>query len=430
MLARLRLLLALPVLCLLAGCAITPHRVSYFDAIAAAPVDNVMRVYVDGYGSVYPREPLMADSIADYHWDGSLFNHFTGGNSPCREVMAATEVLSLCSAIAQAALGEIDDDAVIAAWYQAQEAIWRTRGQAIAKRAAANGQSPTIVFLVHGFNTRFSEAVPSFAEARRIITAKSANPQNLLFVETFWDGCSIQNGVGCWGQAQASGPLVGFFMRQMMNAMNEGLAEQGVQARVRMLSHSSGAFVIGSTLGNPDDVLPLLGKDGNYPYQRFAQHAADSEGTYRVPVFDDLAIGLLAPATTVKTFAGMGGVDQGTLSRGMRLLYGINPDDEVITKGFIGCSRFGITCMASNYSDYCDYLSGDELLKRRRIGVTAYDFKRDEDRGEHAFEAYLTQIETNTSFLADLMAPAGQMQRAGEYICPAPEAPETVIAAD
>ncbi len=425
MLANWRLALVAPLLFALSACS-TTHRISYFDAIAAAPADNVMRVYVDGFGSIYPREPLAANAIADYDWDGSLFQHFTDGNSPCDAALLASEVRDLCEAVNRAAPelnGDAAEYAELSAWYDSQLSIWRERGERIAKRAVANGSEPTIVFLLHGFNTRFSEAVPDFAKARRMITERSPTSANLLFVEVFWDGCSVPLGVRCWGQAQASGPLVGFYLRPMFNAMNDELDRQGTRAKVRMLSHSSGAFVIGSTVGNPARVLPLLEDDRDFAYQRFADNASAKDGVYRVPTFDDLAIGMLAPATTVKTFSGSAeGSNEGMLSGNARLLYGINPDDEVITKGFVGCDRFGVTCMASSYENYCEYLADNPRLNARGIEAIAYDFKRESKREKHEFIAYLEQIETQTSFLADLLGPAGQMQQDGVYTCPPPEA--------
>ena len=427
MFARLRLFFALPVLCLLASCA-SPDRVSYFDAIAAAPVENVMRVYVDAQGSVYPREFTGASSIPSNQWDGSLFNHYTSKKSPCRSVGFERELRALCAAIGRlpqslSPISDLSGEAAQDAWFTTQEGIWRARGIEIANRAMARSETPTIVVLFHGFNTRFAEAVPNFATARLIVTANSPDPANLLFVETFWDGCSVDGGIRCWGKAQASGPLAGFFMRAMFNAMNEELNRKGAKAKVRMLSHSSGAFVISSTLGNPGDVLPLLKADARYPYRRFYENAAANEGAFAVPVFDDLAIGLLAPATTVKSFASLGQTNRGMLSSGARLLYAINPDDDVITKGPLGCRPFGTTCMASNYKDYCEYLAGDNQLAARKITVTPYDFKREKNGGEHAFRVYLTQMASTTSFLDDWLGSKDQARNDGQYLCDPSKAP-------
>ena len=425
MFARVRLALLAPLIVALSACAST-HRISYFDAIAAAPADDVMRVYVDGFGSVYPREPLAADSIADYHWNGSLFEHFAEGNSPCRAELMASEVRSLCEAIERAGSDDLSKDAReyarLSAWYDSQLSLWRTRGETIAARALKQGNEPVIVVLIHGFNTRFSEAVPDFVEARRLVKQTLGENQRALFVEVFWDGCAIPGGVRCWAKAQGSGPLVGFYLRPMFNAMNDALAQSGARANVRMLSHSSGAFVIGSTVGNPGDVLPLLDDEKDFAYQRFADNAAAKDGVYRVPQFDDLAIGLLAPATTVKTFSGqMDEAREGMMTRGARLLYGINPDDEVITKGFLGCQRFGVTCMASSYANYCEYLADSPRLAAQDITVTAFDFKRTENGEKHPFADYLKQIETQTSFLADLMASNGSTKDEGVYTCPQPD---------
>ncbi len=432
MIAQLRLLLAVPFLIALSACT-TAHRVSYFDAIAATPQNDVIRVYIDGYGSVYPREPLPADAIADYHWNGSLFEHFVEDKSPCGSKLMASEVRDLCEAVTRAApdlTGDAQKYGRLAAWYDSQLSIWRNRGERIANRALAQDSSPTIVVLFHGFNTRFSEAVPDFIEARRLIKQTLPQDEKPLFVEVFWDGCSDPLGVPCWSQAQGSGPLVGFFLRPMFNAMNDAITQRGAQAKVRMLSHSSGAFVLGSTVGNPGNVLPLLQDEKDFAYQRFADNAAAKDGVYRIPEFNDLAVGLMAPATTVKTFSGSeSGVDVGILTRGARLIYGINPDDEIITKGFVGCDRFGVTCMASSYTDYCDYLADNQRLQSRQISVTAYDFKREQGGEKHPFTDYLAYVETQTTFLADLMGTIGQADRDGVYTCPPPIASDSDQAA-
>lgn len=411
---------------LILGACASPHQVSYFDAVAAKPEPQVMRVYIDAEGSVYPRENVRSASVVSAHWNGSLFQHYRSDDEICEDASTTSEIGRLCLAIKPPADASQPDPAsyvdpqfpIESEWHRAQQSILESRGREIARRAANASmrssnlmpeQSVTIVVLIHGFNNLFAEAVPSFAQARKLIAEASDPRENLMFVEIFWDGCAIPGGIRCWGKAQASGPLAGFAMRPMFNAMNDELAKRGRPSKIRILSHSSGAFVLGSTLGNPGEVLPLLKKPKRFGYRRFARFASSADGAFAVPQFHDLAVLMLAPATTVKTFGGGEREDEGTLSRDMRLYYGINPDDSVINKKFVGCSIAGVTCMAAKYDDYCDHLHANERLMRRGIRVAAYDLKRDQNGSiapsEHAFEGYLQQIGTETSMLADFLAP-------------------------
>jgi hypothetical protein len=393
---------------LLGGCA-SVRNVGYFDAVAARPLANVERVYIDAHGSLYPETPLPSLAVPPADWDGSLFNWFTTGEgTPCEMRDPGADIASLCAA------GKDPSQ-----WYGVQDSMWRERGVRIAEEAAKS-PDPEIVLFIHGFNNTMAEAAPNYSMAREMILASVplARRSNLHFVEVYWDGCSVPGGLGCWAKGQGAGPLAGFALRQLLNSIDDRMAELGKPARFRVITHSSGAFVMGAALGNPGEVLPNLRDQKGWEYARFADHAKDETGAYRIPDPDEMRLAMFAPATPVQTFTGLG-PEQGLRARDVRLLYTVHPGDMALskTKGIhVGCEKAGVTCMGARTDLYCDLVKKSAKLDAHGTVRVAYDFTRPSDA--HAFAVYLDQAKSpDKSIIADLMTD-GALARTGEVPCP------------
>lgn len=410
------------------GCS-TVHQVPYFDAVAAGPAIEsdatsasslpVTRIYIDANGSLYPRESLPPHGIPAAHWNGSLFDHFRSSEALCTGALPDGEIGALCVAkIAgrEEALGQ---------WYIAQEPMWMARGEAIVRKAVAASTNPEIIMLIHGFNNTMAEAAPNFAKARRLIAEAAPDPARLSVVEVYWDGCTVPGGVGCWAKAQGSGPLAGFSLRQLFNSIDQSLERRGLPSRIRVVAHSSGAFVVGAALGNPGRVLPDLLKRANFEYARFADHALDREGPHAIPAIDDLRLAMFAPATPTATFTGKE-TGEGLQARDVRLLYTIQSNDKVLKKSAFGvtlkCARLGVTCMGLLPASHCREIGPSDHLRAIGTRAVAYDYTRKQsDWGdlfdEHGFGIYLDQASRpGNSILADLMG-QGSSEGVGAVRC-------------
>ncbi len=167
---------------------------------------------------------------------------------------------------------------------------------------------------------------------------------------------------------------------------------------MRVITHSSGAFVVAATMGNPAVANPLqwpaevslgqgVGKPECQPtYKRLCGYAADrTHPQYGVPKTDDFRVLMLAPATVAAAFAPTTGVrrpvlrkslftprrgaliaservfsvdftSHGVMMKDATLIIGMNREDEVIKK-FVGLvPLFGSTALGRFPHFYQDYL--------------------------------------------------------------------------
>ncbi|MGB3166351.1 MAG: hypothetical protein WBA68_06185 [Alteraurantiacibacter sp.] len=380
---------------MLAGCA--AKNVVFFEAPREIRADGT-RIFIDAFGSAYPRDGMLLPDDADLP-GGSLKDYLTRGAAPaCLVALEGSQTRALCDA-------ETDD-----AWRTAQQAIWQSAAaQIVAESGAAQGNAD-IVFLVHGFNNDFAASSRSFATARRWLTPLANPERRQYFVSVHWDGFTSPFPPRIWGRAQASGPLVGFGMRPMLNALADdpGLDED---TTLRFLTHSSGAFVLGAAFGDPAATLPELRSPDNPEYRFFAAHAGAEGGPYRVPQFENLRIGMLAAATSSDTFADAQNIGQGFLSRGAQLLLAVNPHDGTLAKRGLGADfpLSGATGLGANRLYFCRVLRTDAGLAARKVNVVAYDFDRTDTamadrKSSHDFADYLEQAADHSTFLADFMS--------------------------
>ncbi|HBM88875.1 MAG: hypothetical protein P1U69_06660 [Parvibaculaceae bacterium] len=430
---------------LIAGCGTTrwsgKQNVLFYDHVGHAP-ENVVRLYIDRQGSLYPQTGF-SDSYAPFDdVDGDTLRavvHHVAASDVEREFCGGlsadpdSDLRILCTEKA-----ENTDKS----WRQRQEVLWDRVGARIHKMASKGEEDRTLVFLIHGFNV--ANARQPYEIAEEFLSAAAGNDENLLFVEIHWDGWTSPLGLGVWGEAQTSGPLVGFEMRQLFSVIASAYEQEGLSPpKVRVLTHSSGAIVVGSLFGNPIAALPnLRNTNRNSDYEFFAANLSPPSGRYRIPDFPDIRIGMLAAATPASTFVGRmprhnvvsyprdeGFPDAGILSKNTTLLISINEKDFALTKGGVGANsaQTGATGLGTIPESYCEVerrLQGGRTPKVQAFG---FNFNRaggtwDEYEDIHDFPLYLAQANAGAdgfSFLKFLMgAVSNETARQHAMVCP------------
>ncbi|MDE1467389.1 hypothetical protein [Aurantiacibacter sp. D1-12] len=392
-----RILCALLLVLTLSACA---KNVTFFPHHAQTRAEGITRVYVDAHGSIYPRSHL--NPVTSDLPSGSLYRYMSRGQAnECAIAPAGSQAGRLC-----ATQGDLE------LWRDVQATIWSETADEVLAQSGAAERDVDLVVLVHGFNNDYGEANSAFLLAQDALRTHANTGRPIHFVEVYWDGFQgVQN--RAWSYAQGSGPLVGFQMRQLLNGISEGLQQRADNATtVRILTHSSGAFVLGATFGNPAAALPELRDPDSEGYYLFAQHASLDYTQYRVPQFRDLRIAMLAAATPSLTFDPMGDEAAGFLSEGAHVMLAVNPNDATLDKYGLGANFFwsGATNLGIEAEFYCEDLRGDPLLAGRDVSFVGYDFDRTgtpleaEYLREHAFTKYIEQANLHTSFFADFMA--------------------------
>ena len=408
-------LIGLVIAVALGGCA---KRVEFATSASQPPPAATTQLFIDAHGNLYPAEGIPPDGFRVAKHDGSLLNLFRDTkNGPCKVIDPATQAGELCRAALQSACDdtrycapecEIPSGCQPVPWQAAQNKLWRSAAQRVVRAASGTGDIPIIVFLVHGFNNSVDRARETYDAVAEDILSASDTPASIHFVEVFWDGCSTNRaGIGCWGRAQASGPLAGFSMREMFNAIEEEWPQDGQKPALRILTHSSGAFVIGATFGDPTVTLPLLRDPArNLRYARFAEHRRDRTGSRRLPQPSNLRVGMLVAATPPQTFTGHDMfLEAGWLTQNSQLLVSVLPTDRGPQKVIGACSRIGYSCLGVKKSDAC-LLRSSSRLANREVKVLLYDFDRsawEANRKAHDFTVYTDQAREGSTFQRDLL---------------------------
>ncbi len=400
-------IISLAALLLLASCS--ERNASDFSLVEDEVPPGVTRLYIDAFGSLYPASGLKTDFAFSPRHHGSLLNAMLDETSGlCADVPTPSQAQILCSALPERN------------WSLAQIELWTIRAKEILRDSKVQEGPVDLVFLIHGFNTLAKEARPEYKAARELISDKLPQGRQAHFVEIYWDG--FRQDIfpeDAWANAQSGGPLVGLQLRRLMHAIRTNIdAMDNPDVRIRYLTHSSGAFVVGATFGDPIAALPDLQNpsDGNpeveTDYEFFARVRADTDPSFQnsVSSFDDLKIGMLAPATSDWTFVGNSEFDAGFLSQNAIVLFSIHPADQVLNKFGIGAdfANTGSTGLGvDSAKHYCNHLRGNRKLAERGVRFLGYDFSRSASDfpGEvrsHSFGVYLNQAANHSEFLADL----------------------------
>lgn len=398
--AILSLVVALP---FLSGCA--DQNTTFFQEVGRETPADITRLYIDAFGNLYPETGLNADYKMLPEHQGSLLNAMDdSSNGLCGEDVKISDAEILCNSLPTGN------------WHGAQAELWKKAAKSIVQEGRADKGSLDLIFLVHGFNTLPLDARASFAEAKKIITGYKYPYQRQHFVEIYWDGFKSDTApLDAWRKAQAAGPLVGFKLRRLMYELKKELGNAETNAvRIRFLTHSSGAFVVGSLFGDPIAALPLLQKEQGSDYKYFAKYRNNTDATNQnsIASFKDLRVGMLAPATSDWTFAGNSKYEGGFRSSGATVLFSIQPNDRALTKVILGPDfpNFGSTGLGVDKENhYCGNLRKNADLASRNIKFVGYDFSRSEKHfpgqvNAHDFSVYLEQATDHSPFMKDLFS--------------------------
>lgn len=285
------------------------------------------------------------------------------------------------------------------------ESDWNSVQNVLVRRAADTFKhegAGDVLLVVHGFNNDFRKANEWLDPFQDHI--RQAHPGTHV-VRMYWDGLSNRTGIGIWGEAQYNGPHVGQSLRRILNQLDSG-------TRLRIFTHSSGAYVVVNALGN-----------GGASFQDFSDRrwseqirtrAGQTKGEYAIPTrIADLRVAMLVPAQPTAAFdrftqnkqqgEGLAGVIP-TL-----LILGTSAQDSATSKHFVGCDKFGVTCMATQPKSACSEVRTALERPGQPAPVVIVDFPRPSggDRHKHGVTAYMKDTQEWGRLIGRLLGPAG-----------------------
>ncbi|GAB3055918.1 hypothetical protein GCM10027214_19380 [Stenotrophomonas tumulicola] len=200
-----------------------------------------------------------------------------------------------------------------------------------------------ILLLVHGFNNNHGE-INTWME--KFVDDVHRDRPDVHVVQMYWDGLRGNfAGIGIWGEAQFNGPRVGHGLRRILNKVEPN-------ARLRIFTHSSAAFVVTNALGNGGGSYKGFSGKGN---ELVGARAGATRGDYRIPTnLTNLRVAMLVPAQPVTAFSHFRDESpaqkdesyQGVVPS--RLILGTSKGDVATSKFLLPCNTLGTgnTCMA------------------------------------------------------------------------------------
>jgi len=413
----LRMALALIAGALLSGCGTTfTSRNVFFgeqrgNHVASGGEADVIRLYFDRQGALYPDVQVpIADSELRMTRDQSLMEYFLRSNSTCSAGNDWTGVRrSLCQ------LPQTEAGRRVEAWRAVQDELFTEAARTVRERLSAKPR-PLFV-LIHGY--RVADAESDYRKVRAKVTAHP-NSGVPLFLQVHWDGLKSPTPAFAWSRAQANGFLVGLSLRRVLKNLSE-------ITQVRVMTHSSGAFVFAATVGDPGAVFGALGNEST-EYREFRENASGSD-RFPIPRNADLRAAMVVPATPPESFAGGPHAHKeekalhhhaGVLAP-VRLIIGANPRDFGVTKAILpgNWSLLGSSSLGTSFNYFCGLR--DAVLSRQGSAVPKpllVDMRSPEHKkvllwDEHAWTEYLHHAPMNR--LLDLLLDA--VPGAGDERC-------------
>ncbi|WP_369981544.1 alpha/beta hydrolase [Xanthomonas bundabergensis] len=281
---------------------------------------------------------------------------------------------------------------------------WDLVQRALVRRAADQFNhegASDVLLVVHGFNNNFEKANKWLDPFQDYI--QQARPKTHV-VRMYWDGLSNRTGIGIWGEAQYNGPHVGQSLRRILNQLDPN-------TKLRIFTHSSGAYVVVNALGNGGASFQDF-SDKSWSKQ-IRERAGQTEGEYAIPSrIADLRVAMLVPAQPTIAFdrftqnkqAGSGLV--GVIPK--RLVLGTSAQDSATTKHFVGCEQFGVTCMATQPKSACSEVRTALERPGQPSPVVVVDFPKPSNgnRHQHGVTAYMEDTQEWGELIRQLFGPA------------------------
>ena len=397
-------------------CSACATSVTFYDRVDYQEnTHSVSTIYVDRIGDIYPeREIFDKWKVKDNDYLRCDFN---------KKLCMGDEKANSQSPIEYAQ------------WRGIQASLWEQRAKDVFENATKSSGNPPLVFLFHGFRVEDSRRDYAVAQGRINQLLEFDEPPH--FVEIHWDGyksSTSPTGIGsAWTRAQASAPLVGYNLRQFFNALAAEYEGNSIELPpIRILSHSSGAIVIGSLFGNPETALSCLTphgferKDCKIGYPDFYTHRSSINTRFGVPQIENMRIAMLAAATPSNTFSGGYCPDAKSVQECLKtpsnikkgflgtpstsIIIGLNKDDIALTRGIKNTSILGATGLGANLKYYCDVklrLDQSLITPKARASISMIDMMRTgadaDDASNHGFSTYLLQSQS-TDFIKSLFS--------------------------
>ena len=252
---------------------------------------------------------------------------------------------------------------------QAWDVVQRSRRKELSSRIVEDAAGRDIVLLIHGFNNSSDESTEWYEQVEQDIAQQEVQLGRKLFpVRVYWDGLSYGFPPAVWPEAQFNGPWVGLELRRLLRAVYA--AEP--QTRLRVLTHSSGAFVVTNTLGDASAGSEDLahqhdaGRAGLDVGSLYVSRASGQGDFGYLPASANIRVAMLIPAQPLTAFSHFyqdpSGTAHGSTLRGVipeRIVLGLSRRDFAAGKVFAPCSTLGDACMAVRTSDTCPHLMRD-----------------------------------------------------------------------
>ena len=386
----LRLILIAGLVTLLSGCV---RNVLFYDrASTATDMGGYLKAYVDGLGDVYSS----SDIGLFYDQEQSQWLRCAHYPGSCKTKNSELEFY-------------LNNDEA-KDWRSLQNKRWSQIAHNILEATHADGSTSDrpIVFLIHGF--RVPDATFEYQVAKQRINQLVGADIRPVFVEVHWDGreSGLMGAPNAWVQAQFSGPMVGLRLRYLFNEIDSlHRSRFGRPPVIRVLTHSSGAIVAGSLIGDAGGALPCFSvsrRAGQTPscgavyeefYDKREQRHKPKTGVadYGVPQIPDLRLAMMAAATPSTTFTGAKGTEfEGdgirTPLAETTLIIGHNNEDIALNKVVGRASLFGDSSLGKTVKAFCS------IKKEFGADMDLYlvDMRRQgprKRRKSHDFTAYL-----------------------------------------
>lgn len=383
---------------ILLGCSIGRQKQVWLSELQYthyADSDNIVRVYIDKQGSIYPSDSIYIPYKEFFidnktkSYSGSLKSYFTGNGRKKKQFNSnAIEELAKHYKIDTS----FCNDTI---FKKAQEVIINRKIQEI--RGLTKRDNNELYIFIHGFND--PNPTGDYQKIRSLIEDRTENKNN-IYLELYWDGLTANNASPTssviWANAQFNAYYTAIALRRLLNGLQRDLD-------VKIITHSAGAIVATATLFNTTRRIKKVHKKDYY----------DEWINIPCPRNKEIRLAMLAPAIPgSSTFLDFNKryKDSCILSINnnvSKVIIGFNERDYALTKkkfGFYFSKKFGSTSLGSNrkheiHKAKCvlDTMGYNNIMYE--VNFTDYC----EKENEHGLVYYLQNKEKTENFLKNLI---------------------------
>lgn len=365
--------------------SITKLYVKFGEAkvkLAASAPPNVVRLYFDRYGFMYPDYPLDDHEIGinDSRLELLFKNNPDLYKTICNKEGIGGEVCN----------NNHDTD---------KDPLQRKIIQNAIDSINSKGKEKKIVFLIHGFNKHpllpIGKSSSDENQKMRQKLKEVYPAVNFLFVEIYWDGCTQVNGqhsaalnsLKIWDNGQAASNYIGLELRRVLCGVNA--------KNIYVITHSLGASVITTALFNVE-------KFSDSRYMREIIGFYNDSNIYRTPQQTQLNIGMLAPAIPgTNTFDEYDDRTPNSVkNNNYCFTVGFNKNDEVLQKFLKIPSQMGSTTLGCNAEELL--ATKQQVNTKNRNVLNSVDFSTYRNgnlQTDHSFITYIMHDRAIMNFM-------------------------------